>query len=777
MKRAVVLVLWLGVLGACVWQLMRTPIAADLSAFLPRAPSPAQQALVDQLRTGPVSRLLLVALQGVDEARLAALSRVLAQRIAADPAFIQVNNGGLDLIEADTAFLRSHRYLLSPGVTSARFTAEGLRTALQESLDLLGSPGGLLAAQWLAADPTGEMLRLLDALQGGETPARRHGVWFSSDGRRALLIVQTRAAGYDLDAQQAAIARLRAVFDEVRRERDAEKATLLVSGPAVFATATRSAVRDDARRLAAVATVLVAGLLLLAYRSLRVLLLTLVPVLSGATVAAAGIGLINGSIHGVTLGFGVTLIGEAVDYAVYLFTRSGPDTPPERALERIWPTLRLGVATSIVGFGAMLFSGFPGLAQIALFSITGLLAALLTTRFVLPVLAPRDFHAWAAASLGEAMLSLARTAMRLRLAAALLLVAGIAWLAWVRAPVWDDDLSRLSPVPETEMRLDADLRRQLGAPDVRHLVLVGADSRQHALQTAEQVGAVLDGLVEQRALSGYESPARYLPSLETQKARQEALPDAESLKRNLATAMRDLPFRRDSFGAFALDVAAARSARLVDRDALDGTALALRVDALLSARDGRWYALLPVRGVERPSALSEALAPLAGKGVVVLDLKRDSDALYRSYRARALRFSMIGAAAIATLLLVSLHGLRRTWEVLAPLIAAVVGTVVLLTAAGWQLTLFHLVALLLVVGIGSNYSLFFERDTLLQTDPRRTLASLALCSLSTILAFGLLATASTPVLSAIGITVATGAALSLLFSAIFSSALRPRRRY
>ncbi|MEK7941220.1 hypothetical protein, partial [Burkholderia contaminans] len=47
-------------------------------------------------------------------------------------------------------------------------------------------------------------------------------------------------------------------------------------------------------------------------------------------------------------------------------------------------TIRLGVLTSVCGFASMLFSGFPGLVQLGLYSIVGLTAAALVTRFVLP---------------------------------------------------------------------------------------------------------------------------------------------------------------------------------------------------------------------------------------------------------------------------------------------------------------------------------------------------------------------------------------------------------
>ena len=71
------------------------------------------------------------------------------------------------------------------------------------------------------------------------------------------------------------------------------------------------------QRLAIAGTVLVSVLLLLAFASPRALLVALLPVATGVLAGIAAVSLVFGSVHGVTLGFGTTLIGEAVDYAIY----------------------------------------------------------------------------------------------------------------------------------------------------------------------------------------------------------------------------------------------------------------------------------------------------------------------------------------------------------------------------------------------------------------------------------------------------------------------------
>ncbi|MDP2253118.1 MAG: hypothetical protein Q8J60_02945, partial [Thiobacillus sp.] len=210
----IAIVLWLVFLLACAVIISRTHFTTDLSAFLPRAPTPEQQLLMDQLSDGLASRLILVGIEGADAPTRARLSKQVAQRLRADPAFVSVSNGEPVNTDRDRAFLFDHRYLLSPAVTPERFSADGLHAALGDSIDLLASPAGLLVKSILPRDPTGEMLQLLEQFDSGSQPQLVEGAWASSDGTRALMLMQTRAAGSDIDAQQNAMAAIHKAFEQ-----------------------------------------------------------------------------------------------------------------------------------------------------------------------------------------------------------------------------------------------------------------------------------------------------------------------------------------------------------------------------------------------------------------------------------------------------------------------------------------------------------------------------------------------------------------------------------
>lgn len=796
--------IWLAALLLCGVLVARTTFTADMSAFLPRSPTPEQQLLVDQLRDGLVSRLILVAIEGGDPASRAAASGAMAGQLRGDQRFTTVSNGESGGMQRDQAFLFEHRYLLSPAVTPARFSVEGLRAALGDTLDLLASPAGLLTKSLLPRDPTGEIPLLLeefsgDGSSGANRPNMAGGVWTSRDGKRALLLAQTVAPGSDTDAQEQAVDAVRAAFAQAQQAATPGQAMqLVVTGPGVFAVQARETIKREVTRTSIISLVLMLTLLIVIYRSLTTLALGMVPVVSGTVAGIVAVSLGFGEVHGITLGFGTTLIGEAVDYSIYLFVQS-ERSATSRAdwVRRFWPTIRLGVLTSVAGFASLLFSGFPGLAQLGLYSIVGLLTAAAVTRFVMPLLLPAGFRVRDVSALGERLGVWVRFAPRLKWAAVALMLLACVPLAMHRDKLWNHELSGLSPISLADQMQDTALRADLGAPDVRYLVVISAATQEQVLQAAEGTVQALQGLVARQVITGVDTPTQFLPSMATQQARLASLPPAAQLKERLAEAVTGLPIQADRLAPFLVDAEAARQSRPLQRADLSGTTLAVAVDGMLLQRGtspGRpagWSALLPLHapadGIIDAAAVRQVLADApvnrANASALFVDLKGEADRLYSGYLREAIVLSLAGLAAVALLLLLSLRSAVLTLRVLAPPAAAIIVVLGGLALAGHRLTILHLIGLLLVVAVGSNYALFFNsgprrsgtEDQAAREDREasgitpRTLASLLFANLTTVAGFGVLAISSVPVFQAIGLTVGPGSVLVLLFSAIFAA--------
>ncbi len=820
-----------GVVGTLLWATLvavaavvvaRATYTTDLSAFLPSDPTETQRLLVDQLRDGLASRLIIVAIEGADAKTRARLSQGVASRLRTDRNFVSINNGESSGTDRDREFLFNHRYLLSDSVTPQRFTVDGLKDALQDTLDLLASPAGLIAKSLLTRDPTGEMVQIISQLSSGGAPRTAEGVWASGDGERALIVAQTVAHGSDTDGQQLAVEAVQHAFAAASAElptaqaepraaattspagpghpseattvpsgtRAAAPATagakplaLKMSGPGVFAVVARATIIKEVTRLSILSTLIIVVLLLGVYRSVAALLLGLVPVASGALAGVAGVALGLGVVHGITLGFGITLIGEAVDYSIYLFIQSqerGGSGHPNWQ-RSVWPTIRLGMLTSICGFASLLPSGFPGLTQLGLYSIAGLIAAALVTRFVLPYWLPRNFAIRDVTPLGVVVAGLLERVSHARVALAVLAVLAGTVLYVHRDTFWNRELAALSPVSQADQDLDAQLRVDIRAPDVRYLVIVSAPDKESALGVAEKVGTRLEQLIDANVIGGFETPVRYLPSQALQRARQASLPPTAELRERLQKAVAGMPVRAERLEPFLLDAETARTQPLITRKDLDGTSVATGFDALMLQDGSGWVALLPLRAAaSNPFAIDDArvrkaVSEAAPGQATVLDLKGEADRLYSRYLAEAVRLSLAGFAAIVILLLVALRSPARVIRVVVPLALAVLVVAGGFALLGRQLTILHVIGMLLIVAVGSNYALFFDRratDSHVGSVPL-TLASLLIANAATIVSFGILAFSSVPVLSALGSTVAPGALLALLFSALLARHLPP----
>jgi len=151
-------------------------------------------------------------------------------------------------------------------------------------------------------------------------------------------------------------------------------------------------------------------------------------------------------------------------------------------------------------------------------------------------------------------------------------------------------------------------------------------------------------------------------------------------------------------------------------------------------------------------------------------MKQETDALYAGYLREAVRLSLTGLCAIVLLLSLVLRSPVRVARVITPLALAVLVVSAGLIACGIQLTILHLIGLLLIVAVGSNYALFFDRRAVEQAHAELplTLASLLIANTCTVIGFGVLASAHVPVLSALGATVAPGTLLALWFSALMA---------
>lgn len=764
------LLLWTLLLATLGWVVQtRLQLSSDLRLFMPSAQTADQQLLLDEIGEGPASKLLLLAIAGDDPEVLAQSSRSLLAALTDDPTFSLIANGSDELASIPESML-AYRYLLSPTFDTLTLDSAYLHDELSQRLQDLSSPAASLLKPWLKRDPTLETIKLLERWRPASEPEQFFGVWMSADQKRALLIAQTAAAGFDPVGQTNAIERIEDLFDTLKK--DNQKLQLIVSGPGAFAKLMQEKTAGEASLLGGLAMLGMLFIILLAYRSLWLLLLGMLPVVSAALAGLAAVTWFFGSIHGITLAFGFTLIGVAQDYPMHLFSHQHPGISPAANARSLWPTLATGVASTCIAYLAFLMSGVTGLAQLGCFSIVGLAVAGLSTRYVLPTLMTVGDNRLAESrwllSLSGYFARIARPFVLLPVLLLILLLAALAFIS-PRQSLFENNLAALTPIPQQLLQRDAELRQQLATPDVRYLLVMADTDPDRLLARGETLMPALQTLVADKTIRSFELAARYLPSPATQIRRQQALPDNENLQRILDEAVRELPFRTGIFSDFTADVATARVLEPLRQKDLQATTLGLRLSGLLLQKQNRHIALISLIGVKNPQAL-EAFAAKHGSELRLLDIKTATEQLVMEYRQRIIWSLGYAGLLLAIVVAVKMRSLRRTLKVLLPMLLTSLLVPALLAISGISLNLFHLIALVLAAGLGLDYALFFEHA---DTDPaaqNRTLHALLVCAGSTLMVFLMLATSSIPVLQALGITVALGVVSNFILAALFSRA-------
>lgn len=726
----------------------------DILALLPvQERDPVLQQAVTQVVASTQQRLIV--LVGADDWAQASRAADAYRAVLIPHAELLRLDERANQWQKDLMLFRQHRLiLLSPGDEIA-LRREPESYWIDSALSKLYSPFGAKPAAW-QDDPFGLFNAWMQA-RVGETPVRpRAGRLFVGDGRRQYVVMPftLAAPAFSLSAQDALMPLLERARQAARAA--TPQAEILAAGVILYAAAAGAQAQREVSIIGAGSMLGIAALIWLTFRSLKPILWIMLSIGVGCLGALSLCWLLFERIHLLTLVFGASLIGGAQDYGSYFLcnrlTAEGQSLDSRQLLRRLLPALVLALVTTVVGYLALALTPFPGLRQMAVFSALGLIFAWLTVVFWFPALVgsvvmksgpavrwlsgsswrwpslrgPRPIL-WAMGLLAVAVFGLSRLGVR-------------------------DDIRLLQNAPRDLLDDQLKLSRLLAVPAPAQFYLLRGPTAEDLLQREEALTERLDALVEKEIISGYLAMSNWVPSLRTQAARH-SLIEKKLLNENgaLVTLARRIG-ADDQWVGSTRDRLRASAAPLTPSEFLETSAGESARHLWLGQVDGGYASIVALRGV------GEANLPLlrrAGSGLDgaqwVDTVEEISSVLgrYRKYMGWVIVLSYFAVY----VLLYSRYG-RAAWRVLAPIALASVATLAWLGLAGQGLQLFHVLALMLLLGVGVDYGIFFQ-DHPGRSDPVGWLA-VALSALSTLLSFGLLSLSKTPALQAFGLTILIG---------------------
>jgi predicted exporter len=757
-----------GMLGWLAWKLTdEVPISADLMALLPSAErDPAIDQAASRFRQEFERRVVfLVAASDLSTARPAA--DYLLERLADTRQFRSLRlRRSQDELSRIGAFYFPYRFQLLSERTREQLRRGDWSAFEQDLVARYYAPGSLLTSALIESDP----LLLLPGFLGeraGSAPGAlklEDGYLSATLGERThvLLSAELAASPFSLAVQD----RLAPVIEALRGELQDRfpGASLMVAGVLPHAVAGTARAQVEMSTVGLGSTLGVVLLFQLVFRSWRPLALSLGLIVVGCVGGFAACLAVFGHVHLLTLVFGASLVGISVDYALHYFCeyfRLGNAWSPQAALRHIFPGITLGLITSVIGFAGLFIAPFPGLQEMAVFSSTGLLFTYGCVVAWFPLLTKTPLATDRSRLLefvgGYARLWRRRPA-RLALAGAALAL-GLLCVGWLRLEV-QDDIRLFQALDPDVLAEQEQIRSVIGrVPAAQFFLVEGRDSAE-LLEREEALTAKLRALERKRVLGSHMAMSDAVPSPARQAENRKLLAsligdDGGTLKRLTDSVGLKAPLLQsylDAFAASGIQPPLSLAQWLDDPLSDDQSYL------WLGPSDRGVIAAVSLDDVRDPGTLRALQNP--EQGVHFVDNVADLSELFAQHR-RTTTILTLASYALVTLILQIRYGFRGGLIVMAAPALAAVASLGVLGLLGQPLSLFNVMALLLVLGISVDYGLFY-RETGAKSES--TMLAIMLSAVTTILSFGLLAFSSTAAIQAFGLTVMIGIGVAVLVS-------------
>jgi predicted exporter len=772
---------WLPVLIAAIWlammvQIIRSQLhlSNDVSKFVADSRDARVAWIGRQLADSELTKstILVIGAESGDPERALAAADEIAQMLAARDEVAWVASGWDPALRQaiDELYFprRFHFATEDPATLDERLSDAGLeRTAREVAQQLRDSNSE--AVENFAHDPLllhPAQLHRLEQLR--DAPVDAEGRFVTRDGR-AVVFLTTVHSPFDFNRQRPLQAAIKKRFTQLDRaaQLEGDDLSLIQSGVSRLALQAESQVRGDIGRISMISIVGVIALFLLLFRSPRMLVLAMLPLLAGFLTATGLCLLLFGELHVLTLAFGASLIGVCIDYPIHLFTHHmlHRRNDPREVVAAVRPGLLLGALTTIAGFLGMGWAAFPGIREISGFAALGILAALATTLWVLPSLLPGETTPTTAqrrmmARVERIVASMSRarrTLVALPLGAIVIMAIGLPRLRY------QDDVSMLVENTPELLAEEEEVRSLVSRMDGGRVIVAFGDDDEEALLRNAEIHRRLGEAAAAGELSEFRSLHDYLWPKSVQEGNREHFCAREDLLGALGGAYVRAglpgdypPFEQDLLALCRGTPAALDWATLAD-SALGPMLTPLRLEY------GRKTALFTyVAGVEDIELLRARMAGI--EDVVVYDQRSLLTELYGRHRSHTIELVGLGLLMVV-LILFTRHGeVGSTVAAVTPSILAAGMTLALLALFDPPITLMHVVGLVLVLSMGVDYGVFLTEG---RGDPHQvtaTVLSLLACCVSTVLSIGLLGLSNNPALQALGTTIGLGVLFSLILA-------------
>ncbi|GAA6136990.1 MMPL family transporter [Arenicella sp. 4NH20-0111] len=607
-------------------------------------------------------------------------------------------------------------------------------------------------------DPFGvhssSLIDLLQTLQSSADNAAQ------GDLTHQTLSLQVIGDAMSMKEQSTLSQELDAHIQAVLRDHDV---TVDKSGVFFFAAHAAQESKQDISLISGISTAGVVLLLLFVFRSVSALLLPVLSVLIGVGFAFVATHAMYGNVHVLTIVFGASLIGIVIDYSLHFFYHCAADNSSGDSNEHnaLFRALLLSLCTSLIGYAALSFSGLEALKKVAFFSCCGLMMAWLCVVCVGPMVVRKGIQSKPAflEAAVKGMLSVV-TPLTQRVSGYAVVIIGVAAVSTGFAfKIFSDDPRVFFTAPAALIESEKKVAEVASDYEPGQYVLLLGDS-------IDEVQARF-GEVQRAIVTHTDIPSTSLSSVLS------LVPS--SAQQRLAYVSQEKLYGRDgAIHSLAkeiqldADVVESISQQYHDANGLSLTPSVIQ-KVLGESLPPMWFTsksafvgfVLIKKGLDA-NRLSFALAGVDG-AEYVNTLSKTRTALAEQ-RQSATSLLLLAYILVSVLLILRFKTFKAAFMVCVPLVSSAM-LILCAMVFSFQLNLFHIMALFLVLGFGMDYTIFVRE---MGQHQAKTLQAILLSALTSLLSFGLLSLSNIPVVASFGTALLVGNSFNLVGAFVYS---------
>ncbi|MCO6551889.1 MAG: MMPL family transporter [Gilliamella sp.] len=623
------------------------------------------------------------------------------------------------------AWVQSQIYSPFSGVSATELNKDPLLLTRASQLSRLSNTGNLtIQNNWLTGKD------------------KQGNVWY-------MIYAQLNGSSFDLNQSHKIVTELETLTEQLKTNYPGTE--ILKRGVLFYSDNASIEAKKDISRIGSLSIIGIIVLIIAVFRSITPILLSLLSILIGIICGLVAVLMVFGEIHVMTLVMSTSVIGITIDYSLHYLTErllNGNNESPYASLKKLISTLTIALCTSFIAYLVLLIAPFPGLKQLSIFAVFGLIGAFLTVTCWYPFLVK---NLPVRQNIGHRFSTFWLKLWENKKMQWITLSIAIVFIGYgFNNLKVDDDISKLQVLPADLQKEEQDIINITHQSSDQKWFIVFGDTAEQTLQRLESFLPKLEQAKQHGIFQQYQTIN--LPSIKKQQYNialiNKLAPEVVSSLQQIGVNVK-IPNIEDSNDFITPEM-------WLKSEISQGQNL-----LWLSLPNGKSATLIPIGNVNQLSDIS-ALSQV-DNGIHWLDRHTEFNTMFTNYR---IHLSQLIASAVIIICICFIFYNRKYGVIIAlkSTLPTLLSIGVALSVHGiirQPLNLFSMLALILVIGIGIDYSLFLGNH---KSQTNSALLAVTMAALTTLLSFGLLIISNTNAIMGFGIVLTSGIFTAFIFA-------------